>query len=80
MSKRHSRERTASGWVANQNVSVRILLVLALSKVKLMRGVDQEWEDEAIAQIPILGTTITLSRLRKRGYISMADYYSKVKL
>ena len=33
----------------------------------------------AIAQSPILGTTITLSRLRKRGYISMVDYYSKVK-
>jgi len=34
----------------------------------------------AIAQSRILGTTITLSRLRKRGYISMADYCSKVKL
>jgi len=33
----------------------------------------------AIAQSPILGTTITLSRLRKRGYISMVDYYYKVK-
>jgi len=33
----------------------------------------------AIAQSPILGTTITLSKLRKRGYISMVDYYSKVK-
>jgi RNA-directed DNA polymerase len=31
-----------------------------------------------IAQSPILGTTITLERLRKRGYESMLDYYSKV--
>jgi RNA-directed DNA polymerase len=32
----------------------------------------------AIAQSPILGTTITLERLRKRGYEAMLDYYSKV--
>jgi group II intron reverse transcriptase/maturase len=33
----------------------------------------------AVAQSPILGTTITLSRLRKRGYGSMMDYYLKFK-
>lgn len=33
----------------------------------------------AIAQSPILGTTITLKRLRRRGYQSMVDYYAKVK-
>src|SRR6478736_170201 len=32
----------------------------------------------AIAQSPILGTTITLERLRKRGYEAMFDYYLKV--
>jgi group II intron reverse transcriptase/maturase len=32
----------------------------------------------AIAQSPILGTTITLERLRKRGYEAMLDYYLKV--
>jgi len=32
----------------------------------------------AIAQSPILGTTITLERLRKRGYESMLSYYEKV--
>ncbi len=31
----------------------------------------------AVAQSPILGTTITLSRLRRRGYQSMLDYYLK---
>lgn len=31
----------------------------------------------AVAQSPILGTTITLSRLRRKGYQSMVDYYSK---
>jgi RNA-directed DNA polymerase len=34
----------------------------------------------AVAQSPILRTTITLSRLRKRGYESMLDYYLKVKV
>lgn len=33
----------------------------------------------AVAQSPILGTTLTISRLRKRGYESMLDYYHTVK-
>jgi group II intron reverse transcriptase/maturase len=32
----------------------------------------------AIAQSPILGTTITVSRLRKRGYESLIEYYQSV--
>ena len=32
----------------------------------------------AVAQSPILVTTVTLERLRKRGYEPMLDYYSKV--
>ncbi len=32
----------------------------------------------AIAQSPILGTTVTLKRLQQRGYESMLDYYEKV--
>jgi group II intron reverse transcriptase/maturase len=32
----------------------------------------------AVAQSPIMITTITLERLRKRGYETMLDYYSKV--
>lgn len=32
-----------------------------------------------VAQSPILGTTITVQRLKKRGYISLTDYYHKVK-
>ncbi len=31
-----------------------------------------------IAQSPILGTTITLDRLRTRGYFSMLDLYLKI--
>jgi len=32
----------------------------------------------AVAQSPILRTTITLSRLRRRGYESMLSYYHKL--
>ncbi|MFN8206585.1 MAG: group II intron reverse transcriptase/maturase [Bacteroidales bacterium] len=32
----------------------------------------------AVAQSPILVTTITLERLRKRGYVDMLSYYQKV--
>jgi len=34
----------------------------------------------AVAQSPILGTTITLSRLKKKGYESMMGYYQNVKI
>jgi hypothetical protein len=33
----------------------------------------------AIAQSPILGTTITVERLEKRGYISLLNLYSQLK-
>ncbi|MEQ9287173.1 MAG: group II intron maturase-specific domain-containing protein [Cyclobacteriaceae bacterium] len=33
----------------------------------------------AVAQSPILRTTITLSRLRRRGYESMLSYYRKMQ-
>ena len=32
----------------------------------------------AIAQSPILGTTITIERLRRRGYISLLEIYQKI--
>ena len=34
----------------------------------------------AVAQSPILVTTITLERLRKRGYEAMVTYYEKIRL
>lgn len=33
----------------------------------------------AVAQSPILRTTITVSLLKRRGYESMLDYYLQVK-
>jgi len=32
-----------------------------------------------VAQSPILGTTITINRLKQRGYISFVEYYHKVR-
>ncbi len=32
-----------------------------------------------VAQSPILGTTITINRLKKRGYISLIEYYQRGK-
>ncbi len=32
----------------------------------------------AIAQSPILGTTITVERLQKRGYIALSDMYNQL--
>ncbi len=34
----------------------------------------------AVAQSPILGTTITVKRLKKRGYISLVEYYKTASL
>ena len=33
----------------------------------------------AIAQSPILGTTITVERLKKRGYVPMLELYNQIK-
>jgi group II intron reverse transcriptase/maturase len=33
----------------------------------------------AVAQSPMLGTTVTISRLKKRGYVSMVDHYHSIK-
>ncbi len=33
-----------------------------------------------VAQSPILGTTITINRLKKRGYINLIEYYRKVSI
>jgi len=33
----------------------------------------------AVAQSPMLKTTLTISRLKRRGYESMLDYYSTFK-
>jgi pyridoxine/pyridoxamine 5'-phosphate oxidase len=43
-----------------------------------MHGVETRMGGWAVAQSPILGTTITLKRLRKRGYRTLVKHYAKV--
>jgi len=47
---------------------------------RLMHLAEPEKEDvrQLPDQSPILGTTITLERLGKRGYESMSEYYQRV--
>jgi len=34
----------------------------------------------AVAQSPILGTTITIKRLKMKGYISLSEYYKRLSI
>ena len=57
---------------------------LCQDKIGIMRWMAYAWSRTriggwAVAQSPILGTTITVARLRRKGYVSMVDYYSKFK-
>ena len=78
------------GWVRNR---LRYCIWHNWKKLERKRknlirlGVEQEmayqWSRSrmggwAIAQSPILGTTITVERLCKRGYQSLLSYYEKV--
>ena len=56
-----------------------------LMRLGVPRGQTYAWSQTrlggwAVAQSPILGTTITVNRLKQRGYLSLLDYYHKVKV
>ena len=85
-----SKIKTLDGWLRNR---LRYCIWHHWKKPErkrknLMRlGVDQDmayqWSRSrmggwAIAQSPILGTTITVDKLCKRGYEAMLTYYEKV--
>jgi RNA-directed DNA polymerase len=82
--------RTLDGWIRNR---LRYCIWHDWKKPERKRkkliqlGVEQglayAWSRSrmggwAIAQSPMLGTTITLARLHKRGYESMLTYYEKI--
>ena len=53
-----------------------------LIKLGVEKGMAYAWSRTrmggwAVAQSPILGTTIKVSLLKRKGYVSMIDYYSK---
>ena len=54
-----------------------------LIRLGVKKGIAYAWSRSRmggwrIAQSPILGTTIKVSRLKRKGYVSLTDYYSKV--
>lgn len=55
------------------------LIILGIEKGQAYAWSRTRMGGWAVAQSPILRTTITLSRLRKRGYESMLDYYLQFK-
>ncbi|HKK89399.1 MAG TPA: group II intron maturase-specific domain-containing protein [Saprospiraceae bacterium] len=55
-----------------------------LMRLGVPRGQAYAWSQTrmggwAVAQSPILGTTITVNRLLSRGYLSLSGHYHKVK-
>ena len=54
-----------------------------LIRLKIEEGQAYAWSRTRlggwrVAQSPILGTTITVKRLKQRGYVSLLEYYSKI--
>ena len=87
----HGKLKELDGWLRNR---LRYCIWHHWKKPEKKRrslirlGVDQEhaysWSRSrmggwAIAQSPILGTTITVERLKKRGYISLLELYIQLK-
>jgi group II intron reverse transcriptase/maturase len=86
----HGKLKELDGWLRNR---LRYCIWHHWKKPERKRknlirlGVDKEhayaWSRSrmggwAIAQSPILGTTITIERLKMRGYVSLLDIYSKI--
>lgn len=86
----HGKLRDVDGWVRNR---LRYCIWHDWKKPERKRknlirlGVDHDhayaWSRSrkggwAIAQSPILGTTLTLDRFKRRGYVSLLDHYLKI--
>ena len=86
----HGKLKTLDGWLRNR---IRYCIWTDWKKPERKRknlirlGVNHEhayaWSRSrkggwAIAQSPILGTTVTIARLIKRGYVPMLDLYTQI--
>ena len=86
----HGKLKDLDGWVRNRlryciwhdwkkpERKRKNLIRLGVQQAQAYRWSRTRMGGWAVAQSPILVTTITLERLRKRGYQSMLDYYFKV--
>ena len=83
--------KTLDGWIRNR---LRYCIWKQWKKPKrryrafLQLGIEPSWARRfawsrkggwAIACSPIMGVTVTIERLRKKGYISFLEYYLSVK-
>jgi RNA-directed DNA polymerase len=87
----HVKLKTLDGWLRNRlryciwhdwkkcERKRKNLIQLGVEKVRAYAWSRTSKGGWAVAQSPILGTTITLSRLRRKGYESMLGYYQKTQ-
>jgi group II intron reverse transcriptase/maturase len=86
----YSKLKDLDGWLRNRlryciwhhwkkpEKKRRSLIILGVSQDDSYSWSRTRMGGWAVAQSPILGTTITIERLKKRGYISLAEMYRKV--
>jgi RNA-directed DNA polymerase len=84
--------KTLDGWLRNRlryciwhhwkkrERKRKNLILLGMDKETAYQWSRTRMGGWAVAQSPILGTSITIDRLQKRGYESLLSYYSKVSL
>ncbi len=70
-----------SRYIERRNLNVSVNLI----RLGINHGQAYAWSRTrmggwAVAQSPILGSTITLERLKKRGYTSMYSLYQKISI
>ena len=87
----HGKLKTLDSWLRNRlryciwtdwkkpERKRKNLIMLGVNQTQAYRWSRTRKGGWAVAQSPILGTTITLERLRKRGYESMLDYYHRLQ-
>ena len=76
MSGRHSKERTAKRVGSRPERKRKNFVRLGIEQGQAYAWSRTRMGGWAVAQSPMLKTTITISRLKRRGYESMLDYYS----
>ena len=66
-------------WEKKSEKKRRSLIRLGVEPQKAYAWSRSRMGGWAIAQSPILGTTITVERLKKRGYIPMLELYNQIR-
>ena len=67
------------GQVAGEGTEKENLIRLGVEQGQAYAWSRSRMGGWAIAQSPILGTTITIDRLKKRGYVRLLELYNQIK-